>query len=307
LSACLFLLLLLWLDIYTHTPTLSPMVASGVYKPGMVREEMKLGQASPGEPRVMETWSARETVRFHHLRDWSDDCLFRRAALFENLNLLDDIPKVDGLYSLYLRDTDPVLTALYDMDDRKYEGKGLKDFLGIAQISVPITATNSALNLEARPAFMPLATIGQMPIFAEGSNALRNLFATDFDPRQVVFLPLEAKSRITATNRSEAKIVASQLATHRFDFQVEAGAPALLVVAQGFYHPWHAYIDGQATPIWRANYGFQAVEVPGGRHEIKLVYEDRSFYCGLGISAVTLLMCGLVWFGRRKLPGVAVD
>ena len=45
------------------------------------------------------------------------------------------------------------------------------------------------------------------------------------------------------------------------------------------------------VPLWRANGGFQAVEVPAGQHEVLLEYKDRAFQIGCAISAVALLFC----------------
>ena len=47
-------------------------------------------------------------------------------------------------------------------------------------------------------------------------------------------------------------------------------------------------MDGKPAALWRANYAFQAVEVPSGRHEVRLVYADRAFWFGTAISLVEL-------------------
>jgi uncharacterized membrane protein YfhO len=80
----------------------------------------------------------------------------------------------------------------------------------------------------------------------------------------------------------------------QIEAKVEAAAPTLLVAAQTYYHPWQAYVDGKPTPLWPANYAFQAFEIPAGSHRIKLVYEDRQFYLGAIISLTTLAGCLIV-------------
>jgi uncharacterized membrane protein YfhO len=74
----------------------------------------------------------------------------------------------------------------------------------------------------------------------------------------------------------------------------------MVVVAQAFYHPWRAYVDGARVPLWRANYAFQALEVPVGQHEVNLVYRDRNFHYGLVLSLASLFICGALWFAWRK-------
>jgi uncharacterized membrane protein YfhO len=72
----------------------------------------------------------------------------------------------------------------------------------------------------------------------------------------------------------------------------------VLVVAQSWYHCWKADVDGLATPLLRANYGFQAVAVPAGRHEVRLIYNDRLFQFGSVISLAALAV-GVLFRSRR--------
>ena len=83
---------------------------------------------------------------------------------------------------------------------------------------------------------------------------------------------------------------------------ITAGAPALVVVAQGFYHPWRAYVDGKRTELFRANYAFQALQMPAGEHQVSLIYEDDVFRLGLAISLATLAICLALWLRWRSKP-----
>ena len=74
----------------------------------------------------------------------------------------------------------------------------------------------------------------------------------------------------------------------------------MVVISQSFYHNWRAYIDGRPTPLLRANYAFQALEVPGGRHRVTLAYEDSAFYAGAGISGTTAAVCLFAWYRDRR-------
>ena len=70
----------------------------------------------------------------------------------------------------------------------------------------------------------------------------------------------------------------------------------MVVIAQSFYHPWKAVVDGKPTPIWKANYAFQALEVPPGQHQVEIVYRDKKFFFGALISGLTALGCLSVAF-----------
>ena len=66
---------------------------------------------------------------------------------------------------------------------------------------------------------------------------------------------------------------------------------------------WRASVDGLPVPLWRANYAFQALEVPSGRHEVRIAYVDRIFQTGAIISIVALIFCAtMIWKGVRHAP-----
>jgi uncharacterized membrane protein YfhO len=64
---------------------------------------------------------------------------------------------------------------------------------------------------------------------------------------------------------------------------------ALLYIGNNYDPGWSAKIDGQSTPIYRANYTFSAVPVSPGDHEVILTYSPRGLFAGLVTSLVTLL------------------
>jgi uncharacterized membrane protein YfhO len=77
---------------------------------------------------------------------------------------------------------------------------------------------------------------------------------------------------------------------------VEASDRSLVVISQAFYHPWKAFVDGVSTPIFKANGAFQAVEVPQGRHRVRLIYRDKTFVIGSIVSLAAAVICSFVWW-----------
>jgi hypothetical protein len=285
------LLLLVWLDLFRQMP-LPPTVSRAIYQPDLPR---RWSAPQWGLARAQIRSAEREAFHHSFLPDVTKDYLGRRFALTDNCNLLDNIPKCDGFYPLYLSDYALLFYNFYD--DSRPAGPFL-DFLGVSQTLVLHT---NRYDWAARTTFLPLLTAGQQPRFADDLTTLRALTNADFHARQEVYLPLAAKSLITASNVVAAKLSPVKYTAQQIEARVEATAPTMLVAAQIYYHPWRAYVDGQPTRLWQANYAFQALEVPAGSHQVKLVYEDRRFHLGVVVSLVTLAGCGIFHrFGRRR-------
>jgi uncharacterized membrane protein YfhO len=95
-------------------------------------------------------------------------------------------------------------------------------------------------------------------------------------------------------------VLSSQFKAQRADIDVEAAEPSLVVVAQTYYHNWRAYVDGQPAPLLRANHAFQAIQVPTGRHHVRLAYEDRAFQFGAAVSICMVVNCFIFLHLLRK-------
>lgn len=73
-----------------------------------------------------------------------------------------------------------------------------------------------------------------------------------------------------------------------------------LVLLDSFYPGWRAYVDGREVEILQANYAFRAVEVQAGKHEVEFRYRPWTFYFGLVVSCLALIL-GLVALTRGRV------
>lgn len=276
------LLLLVWLDVFTHAPRQNPTIPRSAYGP--VAEIQPWTAALRGtESRAMPILAAEVEMHKSQLPDATEDFERKRFALYSNCNLLDGVPKVNGVFSLHLREAEEVAALLYASNQRP--SSRLVDFLNVSHLTLPGKATP----WHARTNFMGFVSEGQQPVFASAERCLRALRDPGFDPRQTVYLPLEAQRFIRSTNRGNVTIRHQRRTAHRVD--LATSGQGLLVLSQSYYHAWKAYVDGRRVPLLRANHAFQAVEVPDGEHHLKVVYEDRAFLFGAGISGLALLGC----------------
>jgi len=323
---------LLFLDLLTHAPRQNPVVSRKVFEPGLVRLSP---QPRQGDGRAMISPANNLKLYRFATTNAFNDYINNRRLLFANCNLLDAIPKVNGFYSLYLREADAVRGFLYDSTNTPPEA--LCDFLGVTQITDP----ENFLEWKHRPGYLPLASAGQKPVFADGPTTFEAITGPGFNPRSTVYLPLEARSLVSSAASPERtpdssqegnggssatkavpllgrdrgglpggeaveektgpKITKANFTAHQGEIQIEAQARSWLVVSQTFYHPWCAFVDRLPTKVWRANYAFEAVEVPKGMHVVELVYRDWRFVIGTALSLLTLTGC-IVWKQKKPRP-----
>jgi hypothetical protein len=294
------LLFLVWLDLLTHQPTQNPTTLPWVYEPGLARVKLGLRpEPALGESRALVAPEAARRFREIVLASPADNFIVKRLGLFADCNLLDALPKVDGFFSLYPRRSGEVISALYGTTNLACSG--LLDFLAVSQVSAP----GEDLQWQPRATHLPWITGGQQPVFLDDPAALGALFRADFDPRRFVLLPPDAAKALgERPAAAPVRVRNVRCGLRQVQFEAEADAPALVVVAQTWYPWWQARLDGQRVPLLRANYAFQALEVPPGAHRVELRYEDAAFRIGAGLSALAWLGC-VVGFLARKRAGVA--
>ena len=284
--APLLLLVVAWLDVFTHEPPQNPTVPPGIFERNLARADLKMDpQPELGASRAMVSPMAAIQFIQSASSNAKNNFLAKRAGYCANVNLLDSVPKVDGFFSITPRESDDVLSLFYATTNADYPR--LEDFMGVSQITAP----GGIFRWQSRPAFLPLVTAGQKPVFLDDTDTLRALTQPDFDGSKVVFLGPEVKPFVTVTNQTPARVLKSHFGTQSVDIEAEAGAPSLVVVAQTWYHDWRAEVDGRPASLLRANGAFQAVEIPEGRHRVQLIYRDRAFELGADISLLALLAC----------------
>ena len=286
LSGCL-MLGIVWLDLVTHVPNQNPTVPASVYSRNWAANVRNWSPAPRlGQSRVMLGSVAEATLRVRQLPDLEQNYLLSRLALLADCNLLEDVPQAFGFFSLVPEQAHNATVIPLMQTNRDFPA--LLDFMGVAQTTAP----GSMHDWTPRPTAMPLVTAGQRAVFVDDATAYDALGQSNLDFRQIVLLSPEAKNSIIATQHVAGNILASEFGNQKVLILAEAPAPSMVVVSQSYYPAWQAYVDGHATRLWRANYAFQAVEVPAGRHRIELRYQDTAFRAGLLISAAGLLICG---------------
>ena len=181
-SLSLLLVLGVWLDVITHAPRQNPSVNPQVYRLELPSPREMNSRPQPGDSRAMLTEAAISKFHSTMLPSTFDYMLGVRTGLYDNLNLLSAIPKVDGFYSLYLP---------YEQDMRRLGFSStnrvrapIADLLNVSQVTAP----DGFFDWQARHNWMPLITGGQRPEFLGSDGTLQSLLSPDFDGRKVALL-----------------------------------------------------------------------------------------------------------------------
>ena len=158
------------------------------------------------------------------------------------------------------------------------------DLLGLRYIvsGVPIEKIDATV----KPGDFTLLTRTQDGYIYENPRAQpRVLFATT--TRQADFADLIANGAMPALDYTSTVLLATPAATGdrragkaslstytNTRIEIDADSPdGGWVVLNDVWHPWWtATVDGQSTPILRANVLFRAIEVPAGRHRVTLTF-----------------------------------
>ena len=280
-----------WLDLARHVPPQNPVAQPAIYRPGWASAQ---NQWSPpprhGESRVMLGGLAQQALRNIVLPDVNKNYLLSRKAFLADCNLLEGVPQMFGFFSLTPREA--YRATMLPYVNPKLDFPALLDFMSVTHT----TAAGKASEWERRPSAMPMVTTGQRPVFADDAAVMDSFFETNLNLREVAFLPLATRAFVTATQQTSARILETHFTNQRVKVVAEASAPSLVVISQSSYPAWNASVDGKPVRLLRANYAFQAVEIPAGRHEVVLKYEDLDFRRGLCATTAGLLICVGLWF-----------
>ena len=249
-----------------------------------------------GEGRVFISPYAEERLLRSVVSDWTANFIGKRLALWSNLNLLEEIPKVNGAFTLQLIHQKQLEKMLYQTNNIDLDS--ILRFLNVTYITKPgtivewIKYTNS----------MPLIYAGQNIKLMDYSNSLNYILSPSFNPPDEVIISKEEKNKysdISLIKKQKTTINNVTYSNHRIIFDYESEAPAIITVSQTYYKNWRAFIDGKEYPILRANYAFQAIPVPAGKHKAVIEYYDKSFIYGLLCSYIGFIVV-LAAVVRRK-------
>jgi len=121
---------------------------------------------------------------------------------------------------------------------------------------------------------------------------IEKIYNRDIDLRDLLVLSGKIPNFKLEEGSKEAKIIDYQ--PNKVKVETQSEGNSLLFLSDAYYPGWSADVDGEETPVYKADYAFRAVFVPKGRHLVEFIYRPKSFYYGLKISSIGFL--ALIFF-----------
>lgn len=122
---------------------------------------------------------------------------------------------------------------------------------------------------------------------------------------QIVVLELENQPPPPELGTGQAapgQAAITEYALNHVTIEADMETAGFVILADTYYPGWRATIDGQRTPVYRADYLLRAVYAPAGQHTIRFSFLPVDFIVGAVVSGLTLLAAmGLLWRARRAV------
>lgn len=138
-----------------------------------------------------------------------------------------------------------------------------------------------------------------VPTVDDEFEALRTL-----DPRQKAVIAEKYAAGIKGQNfqyDSTGNIRLTKYHPDEMVYQYSAKTPQLTMFSEVYYPPskgWNLYLDGEPMEDFtKANFILRAAVLPAGQHELKMIFEPKSYYTGEMISLISSILVLLLAFG----------
>jgi hypothetical protein len=214
----------------------------------------------------------------------------------KKLTAIDDEARIS-------RPVNPVAGSLHDPTRWRYAGDidaGNSGY-GVEVKAEDVGASRVYENLRARPRVWLVSEALRVRA-DEAFVAVRASRLPDgraFAPDRVALVEEVAPFAPQASDPSSSARV-RLLTDDVLEVATNANAPAFLITSDSYYPGWCATIDGQAAHIYQTDYALRGVALPPGAHVVRFEFRPRSFYYGVGVSALALfLLGGCVWWLQR--------
>ena len=193
------------------------------------------------------------------------------------------------------RSTNEIVEPVLDLENIKYVLTASSNTLPAGRFE--LAAEANQLRLYRNKTCMPrLSFVPKWQVVSDRRQILSLLRSGAVNPRETVLLEENiGQSEPQTSPPPNASVEVKQYADQNIVARVRTAQPGIILLADTWYPGWKARVDGQSTPLYRADYILKAIYVPAGDHEIQFYFAPPTFRIGAAISLLTIL--GAVLWG----------
>jgi len=172
--------------------------------------------------------------------------------------------------------------------------------------------------------YVIIATEDRTPVAQENYDALGNAWFVEgielvdnadqemeainhFNPADTAIVDKRFENELSTYSPgrdSLAFINLTSYAPNALPYEYETGKEGLAVFSEIYYPKgWSAYVDGELTPYFRANYVLRAMILPAGIHKLEFKFEPKAYVVGEKISLISsiILLTLIILIGLLKV------
>lgn len=153
---------------------------------------------------------------------------------------------------------------------------------------------NDTWYLIQNPSALPRAYFAEtFEVKSKSEEILKRLFDPSFNYRTTAVLENTPPFQLSkSAQKATARLKTYE--AHRVIVQIQSNSPQLLILTDNFYPGWKAFIDGEKTSIYRANYTLRGVFIPSGKHEVVFLFQPLSLQVGILLSLFSCILYTLL-------------
>jgi len=143
--------------------------------------------------------------------------------------------------------------------------------------------------------YLPRAWLAKDFRVLDSNTILPTMLTQEFHPDREVLLEEDPKwGKESFPSALPNKVEFIHESNNRLHLFIQANENSLLVLSDTYFPGWKAFLDGQKTKIYRANYTFRAIPIQTGTHRVEFVYDPLSFKLGAGVTFLGIIGCLIV-------------
>ncbi|MBI3813755.1 MAG: YfhO family protein [Nitrospinae bacterium] len=140
-------------------------------------------------------------------------------------------------------------------------------------------------NLNAMPRSF---IVHKYKVIGDRDSVFKEMMSPEFNPADSVILEEDIENIFVKSADISPSPIFMDYSPNHIKIEAISNTPCLLILGDSYYPGWRAFIDGNETKIYRANYVMRAVVLTKGRHTVEFIYTPLSFKIAVIISLITI-------------------